>query len=399
MQIMQKLNRRRLGLYLHIPFCKSKCAYCDFYSFVPGDEGIYERYVNALITHMESYRQSCRDYAPDTVFIGGGTPTALPVDQLIRIITAVKRNFSLTKNVEFTLEANPATVTLSELKRLRRAGVNRLSLGLQSADNNELRSLSRIHTRREFEEAFRNARAAKINSINVDLMFGIPGQTRESLLRTLNYVTKLEPDHISFYDLKIEEGTPFWKMRETLDLPDEDAEYDMYMSGIRFLASRGYAQYEISNFSKPGHQCLHNIKYWNCDEYLGLGPAAHSFFNGNRFSFCKNIEKYISAMENTEGSIRITENMEEIRPKERLGEYIMLRFRLNEGISTREFFRRFGKDFEMMYGSKLAKYINAGYVAKEQDRYFMTPRGMFISNYILSDLLEFSDVEIYDPMS
>lgn len=395
---MQKVNKQRLGIYLHIPFCRSKCAYCDFYSFVPEDDAIYERYANALITHMESYRQSCEAYSPNTVFIGGGTPTAMPTDLLVRIISAVKKNFSLTKNVEFTLEANPATVTLQDLKRLRRAGVNRLSLGLQSADNTELKALSRIHTRRDFEEAFRMARLAKINNINVDLMFGIPGQTKESLLRTINYVTKLGPEHISFYNLILEEGTPLWKMRQSLSLPDEDEEYDMYMTGIKFLASRGYAQYEISNFAKPGGQCLHNIKYWNCDEYLGIGVAAHSFFNGNRFSFCKNIQRYINAMENMEGNIRITDSTEEIRPKERLGEYVMLRMRLNEGISVREFYRRFGKDFEAMYGNKLLRYISGGYVGRVQDRYFLTPKGMFISNYILSDLLDFSDVGLYDPM-
>lgn len=395
---MQKLNRQRLGLYLHIPFCKSKCAYCDFCSFVPKDNSLYERYVSALITHMGSYKLGCEGYAPDTVFIGGGTPTALPIELLLRLIGAVKKNFSLSKTVEFTIEANPATATLQDMKRLRRAGVNRISFGLQSADNEELKVLSRIHTRREFEEAFRNARAAKINNINVDLMFGIPGQTKESLLRTLNYVTRLAPEHISFYNLKIEEGTPFWKMKDVLDLPDEDTEYDMYMTGIKFLASRGYGQYEISNFAKPGYQCMHNVKYWNCDEYLGLGVAAHSFFNGNRFSFCKNIEKYIEAMERPEGNIRITDSTEEIRPKERLGEYIMLRFRLNDGISVKEFYRRFGKDFERMYGAKLQKYINAGYMENNQDRYFFTPTGMFISNYILSDLLDFTDVELYDPM-
>lgn len=396
---MEKLNKQRLGLYVHIPFCKSKCAYCDFYSYVPSDESVYERYVNALITHMESYKNGCQHYAPDTVFVGGGTPTALPIPLLLQLITAIKRNFRLTKRPEITLEANPATVSLKDLKRLRRAGVNRLSMGLQTADNGELQTLSRLHTRQEFEKAFREARQAKIGNINVDLMFGIPGQTVDSMLKTLNYVTRLGPEHISFYNLKIEEGTPFWKMRETLELPDEDTEYTMYMTAVKFLASRGYNQYEISNFAKPGYQCMHNIKYWNCEEYLGLGPAAHSFFNGNRFSFCSDINKYMAALENPLSGIRITETSEELMPKERLGEYVMLRFRLSEGISTREFFRLFGKDFDYMYGGKLARYISAGYVCHENDRYYMTPKGMFVSNYILSDILDFSNVDIYDPMS
>jgi len=394
-----KLNKRRLGLYFHVPFCKSKCAYCDFYSFVPRDNGVYERYVKALIKHIESYAKSCRDYAPDTVFIGGGTPTALPIELLLELIRAIKRNFNLTKGVEFTVEANPATVTLKDLKKLRRAGVNRLSIGLQSADNNELAALSRIHRRQDFEEAFRNARRAKIANINVDVMFGIPGQTVGSMMRTLNYVTRLEPEHISFYNLKIEYGTPFWKMRDSLNLPGEDAEYEMYMRAVSYLAAKGYAQYEISNFAKPGCQCMHNVKYWNCDEYLGLGPAAHSFFNGSRFSFCRDAEKYMRALEDPGANIRITEGIEEIMTKERVGEYVMLRMRLTEGISTREFYRLFGKDFEAMYGRYLSKYIDGGFVVKKDDNYAFTPRGMFVSNYILSDILDFSDTSLYDPMS
>lgn len=396
---MQKLNKRRLGIYLHIPFCRSKCAYCDFYSFVPKDADVCERYVKALVAHMESYKSSCADYAPDTVFIGGGTPTSLPVDLLLDVIRGLKSSFHLAKNVEMTLEANPATITYKDLRRLRRAGVNRLSIGLQSGDNAELKTLSRIHTRRDFEEAFRAARRAKINNINVDVMFGIPGQTQESMMRTLNYVTKLSPEHISFYNLKIEEGTPFWEIRGSLNLPDEDEEYSMYMNAVRFLAYRGYAQYEISNFAKPGYQCMHNIKYWNCDEYLGLGPGAHSFFNGTRFSFCRNAERYMKALEHPEANIRITDSTEEIKTKERLGEYVMLRFRLSEGISVREFYRLFGRDFDAMYGAKLARFIRGGFVERLGDSYRMTPKGMFISNYILSDLLDFSDVDLYDPMS
>ncbi|MBR3639558.1 MAG: radical SAM family heme chaperone HemW [Clostridia bacterium] len=393
-----KLNKRRLGLYFHIPFCKSKCAYCDFYSLTVNDEAVYERYIKALIKHIETYSKSCKDYSPDTVFIGGGTPTVIPTDLLVSLIRAIKRNFSLTKRVEFTVESNPATVTLSDLKKLRRAGVNRLSMGLQSADNAELTALSRIHTRQEFEETFRNARQAKIGNINVDVMFGIPGQTVASVMKTLNYVVRLGPEHISFYNLKIEPGTPFGKMRDKLDLPGEDVEYEMYMRAVRYLESCGYAQYEISNFAKPGHQCMHNLKYWNCDEYLGLGAAAHSFFNGNRFSFCRDVERYMTALENPDADVRITDSTEEIMTKERIGEYVMLRMRLTEGVSERDFYRLFGRDFETMYGRRLAKYIDGGFVARKRDGYAFTPRGMFVSNYILSDILDFSDVELYDPM-
>ena len=391
------VGKRRLGLYLHIPFCKSKCAYCDFYSFVPKDEGIFERYTQALIKHIESYGKSCAGYSPDTVFIGGGTPTALPLEDLLQIIRAVKKNFDLTKTCEFTVEANPATVDKAGLKKLRRAGVDRLSMGLQSAHDHELAALSRIHKRDEFEEAYRNAREAKIGNINVDVMYGIPGQTVGSCLATLKYVADLSPEHISFYNLKIEPGTPFAKMRDSLSLPGEDAEYEMYIKGSEYLASRGYVHYEISNFAKPGFRCLHNLKYWNCEEYLGLGPGAHSFFNGTRFSFYRDVERYIRGVEDPASRVQITETSETIRPRERIGEYVMLRMRLAEGVSERDFSRLFGMSFSATYGRLLAKYQNGGFVIKRGDSYAFTPRGMFVSNYILSDILDFSDTTVYDP--
>ena len=209
---MNTADKRRLGVYLHIPFCISKCAYCDFYSYVPKNDNIYERYTNALISHMEYYKSSAAGCAPDSVYIGGGTPTSLPSEHLLKIVRAVKKNFSLAKNAEFTIEANPATVDVSLLRKLRWAGVNRISFGLQSADQRELKALSRVHSKAEFEESYYAARRAKIENISVDLMFGIPHQTTESLLRSIDYVTRLEPEHISLYNLKIEPNTQFGKI-------------------------------------------------------------------------------------------------------------------------------------------------------------------------------------------
>jgi len=220
-------ERSRLGLYFHIPFCRARCAYCDFFSCVPKDPALMERYVNALILHMQSYKKSARAYSPDTVFIGGGTPTALPPPLLTRLIRAIKSNFHLARGAEFTVEANPATVDLPTLRRLRRMGVNRLSMGLQSADNRELAALSRIHRRQDFEATFRDARRAKFDNINVDVMFGIPYQTKESLMKTLRWLVRLGPEHISLYDLILEEGTPLWKNRDKLPFPSEDEEVDM----------------------------------------------------------------------------------------------------------------------------------------------------------------------------
>jgi len=389
---MQSYDKKSLGLYLHIPFCQSKCAYCDFYSLPSQSPETMERYVNALIAHMQSYRKGTKDYFVDSVFIGGGTPTALPPELLLRLIRALKRNFSITRGAEFTVEANPATVTASSLARLRRHGVNRLSMGLQSANNNELAALSRIHTRQDFELSFRAARRARIENINVDLMFGIPYQNMRSFMKTLRWLVHLGPDHISLYDLILEPGTRLYAQRGSLPFPSEDEEADMYLTAVEFLAQNGYAQYEISNFARPGAMCRHNLKYWNCEEYLGLGPAAHSFFRGNRFSFVRDAETYMQGVEVPSSKVRITDQNDAVSPKERLGEYIMLRFRLAAGLDSRDFARRFGVSFEGRYGKKMTPYIEHGYATLKDGVYALTPRGMFVSNYILSDLLEFTDL-------
>lgn len=390
---MTTKEQKRLGLYFHIPFCLSKCAYCDFNSSTPESDEIISRYISAMISHMERYRAVSGSYEPDTVFIGGGTPTSIPTSELIRLIKAIKKNFKLTKRAEFSVEANPATVTYSGLVRMRRAGVNRLSVGLQSAHENELKALSRIHSRKDFLQTYKMARDAKYDNINVDLMFGIPHQTTASLMHTLRYVTNLGPDHISLYDLKIEPGTAFHRNYREISqfLPDEDTEADMYLNAIELLRGSGYLQYEISNFARPGHMCAHNLKYWNCDEYLGFGVSAHSYFNGNRFSFTDDINRYIQGVEVKESKVRITEDCEEVAERERVGEYIMLRLRLASGINDREFAKRFGFSFEVMYGEKCKRFVKNGFMTSNSGVYALTPSGMFISNYIISDILEFED--------
>ncbi len=387
----------KLGIYVHVPFCRSKCAYCDFYSFVPGDDTIYERYVNALLSHMEYYKSAVSQRTPDSVYIGGGTPTALPEEHLLRMIRGVRRTFHLAKNTEFTVEVNPATATYKTFVRLRRAGVNRISIGLQSAHERELKALSRIHSRGDFEQCFQDARRAKIENISVDLMFGIPQQTQESLLWSIDYVTRLRPEHISLYNLKIEPGTPFYKIRHQLPLPDEDTEFDMYRAACAMLEKRGYKQYEISNFAQPGRMCKHNLKYWNCEEYLGLGPGAHSYFNGTRFSFVPNVQAYIKGIEHIESDIGITVSSEEIKGKARMGEYIMLKFRLSDGLPLGDFQRTFGSDFLELYGAKLPFYLKKGYMVRRGDNIALTHAGMFVSNYILSDILTFEDLNAISP--
>lgn len=381
------MNDKSLGLYLHFPYCRSKCAYCDFYS-ITGCEN-FDRYAEALALHMEDYARELQGRKVDTVFFGGGTPSLLPKHNLRNLFDSLFSNLDVTDDAEITMEANPATLDAAGLKRLAAQGVNRLSIGLQSACNNELAALSRIHTFEDFEQTYQLARKAKFDNINIDLMYGIPQQTAQSFKISLNAVCELHPEHISLYGLKIEPETPFGKMQDKLELPGEDDEYAMYEYAVDTLESYGYRQYEISNFALPGYECRHNLKYWNCEEYLGLGPSAHSYLNGCRFSFVRDVEQYILALQREDSGVNIIDEYYEVSEKERLGEYVMLRLRLNDGLDTADFARRFGRDFERMYGKYLRVYVENGFMQKQDSRYSFTTKGRYVSNYILSTMLDF----------
>ncbi len=388
---------KNLGLYLHIPFCKSKCAYCDFYSSdkivcrgrkTPEEMKLY---CTALKNNMRIISERTTQYNVDTVFIGGGTPTALPAKLLLDIVKEVDNDFYLDDNCEFTVEMNPATADLRLLKKLRRAGVNRLSIGLQSAHNHELAALSRIHTAGDFTECFQMAREAGFDNINIDVMYGIPEQTKSSFMETLEFVVSMKPEHISMYNLRIEDGTPFGEKKHMLPLPDEDTECEMYFDGIDFLASRGYHQYEISNFARDGYECRHNLRYWLGEEYIGCGPAAHSFFGGRRFSLRRSLAQYCKLLE-TKGTSLPSSLLDEsyvVDRKEEVAEYLMLRLRLAKGISVDDFRARFGADFDEIFGKKLEIYIKNGFMTHEDGHYAFTPQGMFVSNEILSRIIPF----------
>lgn len=383
----EKEISKKLGLYVHIPFCIHKCEYCDFYSVTSFDD--YVRFTDSLLLQMEDFSKEASNYEIDTVFIGGGTPTVLPEKRMLELINGIYRNFNVLRDAEFTLEANPATVTYKMLKKYRKAGVNRLSFGLQSAYDSELNALTRIHTYDDFRESFEMARAAGFDNINVDLMYGIPGQSESSFKYTLEQVCELAPEHISLYALKLEEGTPFALKSNSLNLPDEDTEYAMYTYAIDYLASRGYWQYEISNFATDGHKCRHNLKYWNCEEYIGIGPAAHSYFNNKRFSYKRSIDMFMDSLEYPNAGINIYEENYDISPSERVDEYIMLRLRLTDGLDVNEFKRRFGKSFGEMYEKQLALYVSNGFMQYKNGHYSFTPKGMYVSNYILASFLSF----------
>ncbi len=388
-----KKNKKSLGLYIHIPFCRSKCGYCDFCSFVPTRRNVVEHYVDALILQMEDMSRAAKAYTVDTVFIGGGTPTYLEIGYMRRIIDAVYRNFKVARGAEISVESNPATAELAYYKRLRRLGVNRLSIGLQSANDTELRALGRIHSFAEFKAAFEDARRAGFENINVDLMYGIPEQTVESFTYTLASVASMAPEHISLYALKVEEGTPFGRAEKdgTLELPSEEGTVSMYEFAVGYLENKGYGRYEISNFARNGYECRHNLKYWREEEYLGIGAAAHSYFGGERYACTSVVRDYINGVEVVGSDIEIYEQRHTVTPADEETEYVMLGLRLARGIAEEEYAQRFGESFEEKYGKRLLPYVEQGLVVREDGRTYFTVPGVLVSNDILSEILDLGE--------
>ena len=373
---------KKLGIYLHIPFCVQKCLYCDFCSFPRCDGETVSRYVSALCQDIDRWGDRCHGRVVDTVYFGGGTPTLLPIAEFKRIISSINKNFSLTEDCEISCECNPATASFDYFVALRTAGVNRLSIGLQSTDAEELRALGRIHSFEDFKSTFADARRAGFENISLDLMYGIPRQTLDSFERTLREAVALTPEHISAYGLKVEEGTPFGRMGESLILPDEDEEFEMYMLCSEYLGKMGYTKYEISNFSRKGHESRHNLRYWRSEDYIGLGVSAHSYFDGVRFANSRDIEGYVCGRD-------IVSERSEIGSDEQMTEYVMLRMRLAEGVNLVNFEERFGVGFNDIYGERFSRYIDSGYVIKKDGKIAFSDRGFFLSNYILSDILDF----------
>lgn len=377
---METQAKNKLGLYLHVPFCVQKCLYCDFCSYAGRLDAI-TAYVERLCEDIKKYSEQCKGCEVDTVYFGGGTPTLLPIKELERIFNALS-DFNISVDAEITSECNPATADLDYFKNMRSIGINRLSIGLQSVHNNELKRLGRIHTYSDFLETYNNARRAGFDNVSADLMYGIPDQTYESFEKTLSTLVNVAPEHISSYGLKIEDGTPFGKIKKELTLPDEDTEYDMYMLLSNYLRENGYAKYEISNFSHRGRESRHNIKYWMGDDYIGIGVAAHSYFEGERFANSRDFAAYITGADITESRMKISDS-------EKMTEFIMLGMRLANGVSRSEFSRRFGVSFDLIYGDRFKKYVSGGFVADDEDNIFFTDKGFFVSNYILSDVLDF----------
>ena len=375
---------KNLGLYIHIPFCVRKCNYCDFYSTC-HNEALEKNYIEALCTHIKAESHLYKGHIVDTVYFGGGTPSILQSELIVDVLECIKRSFSLSKDAEITLEANPGTLDKSKLTAYRAAGINRLSMGLQSADDQTLKCLGRVHTKDAFASSFALARECGFDNISVDVMYGLPKQKTKDFIKTLDHVCEFAPEHISAYCLKVEDGTPFGKVKDSLDLPSEDEEYEMYMALCQVLGKRGYSQYEISNFARDGYRSRHNMKYWLSHEYVGYGPAAHSFFEGVRYFYPRDIEGYISNALNEKIVHLIDEDSDPEIEMSKMDEYVMLRLRLSDGVNDSEFKRIFGRSFFEAY-KNAERFLEGGYATVDGENYRLTPKGFFVSNYICTEL-------------
>lgn len=374
-----------MELYLHMPFCVRKCAYCDFLSF-STDQETQNLYTRRLREDIDAMGKKYGDIPVDTIFIGGGTPSVPDSALIVGIMEHVRKAFHVAEGAEISMEANPGTVTREKLTDYRRAGINRLSFGLQSANDRELKLLGRIHTWAEFLESFHLARECGFTNINIDLMSALPGQTRESWKDTLKRVTDLNPEHISAYSLIIEDGTPFGEKYGSEEgrklLPDEDSEREMYHETKRFLRDCGYERYEISNYAKPGRACRHNIGYWTGLPYLGLGLGASSYMDGCRFAVNSDMKQYL------EEKPGMFTDVEKLTKKDMEEEFFYVGLRMTAGVSLPEFERRFGVSAKDVYPGLMETFVAEKAAVFQGDRFVLTDYGLDVSNYIMAQFLQ-----------
>lgn len=365
------------GLYIHIPFCVKKCEYCDFVSYT-GKENSIDAYIDAVKAEAASYKG--QDIG--TVFIGGGTPTVMSAAQIERLCVAIKENFNISDSVEWTAEANPGTVTAEKAEAMLNSGINRVSVGVQSFNDNELRAAGRIHSAEIAYKTIELLSREGFENISIDLMASLPYQTRQSFERSLKTAVSLPLKHISVYSLIIEEGTPIKKKYEDgiYAEPDEDTDRELYSYTQSFLEDSGFYRYEISNYAKPGYESKHNMLYWNCEEYIGLGVAAHSYIDGVRYSNGPELERYISG-------IFADGEREQLSKRDMMGEFMMLGLRKVHGVSVDEFFRRFGCRLEDIFRNQLKKHISAGLLEYDGERCRLTERGLDLANTVMCDFI------------
>ncbi len=382
------MEKKPLSVYVHIPFCKRKCLYCDFPS-APGTPDEIAYYFRVLMKEIRSFEALDSLHTVMTVFFGGGTPSLVNPMYIEQVLNLLRTQYHFDKDIEITLEANPGTLTKESLEAYRRMGIGRLSLGLQSVHEDELKMLGRIHSYKDFLRSYEMAREAGFSNLNVDLMSGLPRQTMEKWQKTLETVSSLEPEHISAYSLIIEEGTPFaetWGTRQgRIYLPGEELDRQMYHYTKEFLASRGYERYEISNYTKPGRECRHNMTYWTCGEYIGFGQSAASYVDERRFQNPPDKEEYWNYARSAYASFKQTKPLS---LKAREEEYMFLGLRTARGISREEFKKRFGESFPGTYEKKLLDYCQQGFMEKVNERIRLTDKGIDVSNVIMADFLQ-----------
>ena len=384
----------KLGIYIHIPFCRSKCDYCAFYSLA-GRDALMDQYQKALLAHMRETAPLAQGIPVDSVFFGGGTPSYFGAKRLKELLAAVHKLFQVEKDAEITVECNPDSTDYKLLHTLRKAGVNRLSLGMQSAHGAELARVHRIHTPQQTDQAVEAARKAKFHNLSLDLIYGLPGQTFESWKSTVEHALSLIPQHLSCYGLTVEERTPLARRVESGEaLPDDDQQADWYLWTVGRLERAGLPQYEISNFAKPGYESRHNLRYWLTRPYIGFGPGAHSDFGGRRYSFVRDLEAYIRGV--LEGGPLI-DSSELIPQRERCGEYLMLRLRTVQGVDGQEYRRSYFMDFDPLE-ARFREFAAQGWAEQTGGRWHFTPKGFLISNQLIGDLLDRQEQASYEKL-
>ena len=381
------MNKKELELYIHIPFCVRKCSYCDFLS-APATEQTREAYMAALFAEIGGRAKDYSDRTVTSIFIGGGTPSLLSGEQIGQLMDRIREQFAMAQDAEITMEVNPGTASAEKLRNFYTAGINRLSIGMQSAQAEELKNLGRIHDFEGFCQVYREAVEAGFTNINVDIMSGLPGQTLASYRDTLEKVLHLEPmpQHISAYSLIVEEGTPFAAMAERgeLPLPEEETERAMYEETIEVLAKYGFHRYEISNYAKAGCECRHNEGYWQRKDYLGLGLGAASLLGKERFSNTSDMQEYLK---NSSAPEKIRKNRELLTREDEMAEFMFLGLRMTQGVSKKEFQEYFGTAIENIYGEVLKKYKKQGLLLEESGRIFLSREGIHVSNAVMADFL------------
>ena len=369
-----------MEIYIHIPFCIRKCDYCDFLSGPSGSEEQAD-YVQALLREIQAVEEG-EGRSVSSIFIGGGTPSVLDERLLGDILREIRNRFKMEEDVEITIEVNPGTANIGKLQAYREMGINRLSIGLQSPEDRELKILGRIHNYGQFLETYQEARTVGFDNINIDLMSAIPDQTYEGWVKNLRTVAELEPEHISAYSLIVEEGTPFAARK--LNLPDEDTEYNMYEATAQILKEYGFEQYEISNYARKGRECRHNVGYWTRQDYLGFGLGASSLYGKERFANTADMKKYL---ENSKNPEKIREKEPSLTREDEMAEFMFLGLRMTKGISKADFQRCFGCTIESVYGEVLEKYESMELLLEKDGRIFLSREGIHVSNSIMAEFL------------